>query len=151
MAIGFMIAAFLCSRSKNHGIMVFYLFATIETFTKYRYPFHVWARDVLLDTTPQNVTKEVIQLTLMLLCAAAAVGILIWLIQIMRRNDRPRMLLLAGVTGTLCMCAVELISPHNIDAIIYKIDWILVRSGWIYFLMAGLSSAGAVLARRQIS
>ena len=151
MAAGFLTAMFFCAQSRNRGLVLFYIVAVIETYTKFRYPLHDWARDVLLASVPVDISKQEIQSVLVLTLAITTVVAIIWLIRKFRRYAWPQLMMVMGALGTLFMCAIEMISPHRIDAFIYKIDGFFLRSGLIYTAMSLTTVAGAFYARKRAS
>jgi hypothetical protein len=149
MAASFVTAMMLCARSSSRGLAVFYLVATVETYTKLRYPLHNEAKEILLASTVGELGKQQLQVALIAGLTVVAAVVAIWLAMQWRRATWPRVLMTIGMLGTLCFCAIEMISLHAIDAFIYTVDGVFLRSGLIYAAFAMITSVGAVIVGQR--
>jgi FtsH-binding integral membrane protein len=103
---------------------------------------------MLLPSLQGYMGKHEIQTTFILILAITGIVATMWLTINIRRYTWSRILMLAGTWGVLCMCVIEMISPHNIDAFIYSIDGVFLRSGLIYFALSLVTAFGAIYFRK---
>ena len=127
---------------------MFFVVAAVETYTKLRYDLVALARGWLLGEHPTTVAKYALQIKLLI--GASVLGLLVLLLVGRRLRRRPaELMLMLGVLGVLAMFAIETISYHHFDTVIYQAQWGLMRSGWLYAIAALMAAAGALRLPRR--
>ena len=149
MAVGFGVALLATSARKYWGYALVALVALVEAFADYRYPFHDWMRINLLGVHEDAGAKGVLQSTLLYVSAMLCCIVLLLLIPYLVRAAPGRRLMVFGGVVMAGMLAIELISPHHIDAIIYHPAGPFTRSAIVYFVAAMAVAGGALMTRRQ--
>lgn len=66
MASTFIAASIFSVKSRNLGLACFYTISAVDTYAKFRYPFHDWARDFLLANLDGRFGKQEIQMYLII-------------------------------------------------------------------------------------
>lgn len=148
MAGSFAVAACATAYRRRWGYTLFYILAAVETYAKLRYPALTAGRDLLLGSLPPNETKYPVQIAMIIAAAVAGCGALAALL--LRYRRAPAELTLAlGTLGVLAVFALETISFHFTDAIIYTVQGGVMRSGWMYAVPALVAATGAAALPRR--
>ena len=148
--MGIAAAALLASLAKKYwGYAGMLLLALVEAFADYRYPFHDWVRINLLGVHGNAGAKGALQSTLLYVSAMLGCIVLLLLIPYLVRVSPGRRLMVFGGLTMAGMLAIELISPHRLDAIIYHAAGPFTRSAIVYFVAAMAVAGGALMTRRQ--
>lgn len=150
MASGFLAAILASLATRRYGLALIYTLAAAEVFAQLRYPFHVAVRDSLLGGSDDQTAKMALQ-TQMLWGAALAGAALLALILplLLRRLGKGARLVLCGNLILCAMLAVELISLHWIDALIYHPVLTFAPCAFVYFGGAVLVTAGVLADRHR--
>lgn len=148
-AIGFVSAMLGLAHMRRLGFAIFYLLMAIETYTKFRYPFHDWFRDFLLSSLPLGTSKYAVQIWMLAGLMIASIIVCGILFKYFFRSSLANNLVLVGTFGVLLVLAIEAISYHAVDKFIYVNDGPLVRSGSMYILATLVTVMGTVLSARR--
>jgi len=149
MASTFIAASIFCVKSRNFGLACFYAISAIETYAKFRYPFHDWSRDFLLANVDGRFAKHEVQLFLMIGIGAIISATAFAFFLRMPKLTSAHLKIYTGAIITFVLFFVEVISLHRTDAFIYSIDGPFLRCGWIYAGAALLSTFGAIQMRSR--
>jgi hypothetical protein len=147
--LGFAIALAASLWGRHWGYVVFLALALNESHQDLRYPFHAWARDMLLGVPVNGANKHVLQSTLIYVATMFGLAVLVLLTPMLLRASAGRRLMVVGTTIVLGMLAIELISEHNMDAIIYHREGPFSRTAITYFVGAFLIACGALMTPRR--
>lgn len=143
--LGFAIA-FAASLWRRHwGHAVFLGLALLEAHENQRYAFHAWARDMLLGVPPDGVHKHILQSNLAYTAFMLCLAVLVLLTPMLLRASAGRRLMVGGVTIVLAMLAMELISQHEWDAVIYHRQGPFALAAITYFVGASAIACGALM------
>lgn len=143
MAVGFALALVMNARRKNWGFVVALAYAIFETYYKARYGFHSWAKTQLVGDLPVEAVKQAMQMRLTVLAAALLGAAVLVLIPYLARHSNGRRLQVLGSLLVLLLVALELISLHSVDRIMYTPIGLFMTSAIGYFLAAAIMAAGA--------
>lgn len=149
MASTFIAASIFCVKSRNLGLACFYTISAVETYAKFRYPFHDWARDFLLANVDGRFGKQEIQLYLIIGMGVIISGAAFAFFLRMPKLTSAHLKIYTGAIITFVLFCIEVISIHGTDAFIYSIDGPFLRCGWIYAGAALLSTFGAIQMRTR--
>lgn len=147
--VGFAMAALATVLARSWGYAVFSLLALVETYGRERFRFHNWVRDSLLGYPEPPGAKHVLQAKLLNVTILAGCILVLLLLPYFVRTSNGRRLMLVGLSIILGMLALELISPHHIDAMIYHPEGPFYRAAIVYFIGAATMTAGALMQRRR--
>ena len=147
--VGFAMALLASAWAKHWGYAVLSLVAAIESHVGLRLPFHVWVRDSLLGYPDAPGTKHALQTQLLQFTFAGACIVALLLLPYSLRASMGRRLMLVGMAMTIGMLALELISLHRLDVVIYHPEGPFFRSAIVYFVAAAALTAGALMQRRR--
>lgn len=143
VAGSFVLAASATAYRKRFGYTLFYILAAIETYAKLRYPASGFVRDLLLGDRPSDTAKYTVQIVALAIAAVVGVAILSLLFRL--RRQPAELTLATGTFWVVAVLAVETISYHYVDVIIYVVQGGIMRSGWLYVAGALVATVGAVL------
>lgn len=149
MGAGFAAALLATLAKKCWGHAALSLLALVETYARLRYPFHVWVRVSLLGTQEQVGAKFALQSMLLYLIGMFGCLVLLLLLPSLMRAPKGRRYMVIGSLVIGAILALELVSPHYIDAIIYHPEGPFARSAIAYFIGAAAIAGGALMTRRQ--
>lgn len=149
MMAGFAMALLASIRAKYWGHAVLSLAAFIESYRGERHAFHVWVRDGLLGLSAPHEAKQALQAKLLNFAIVGGCIAVLLLLPYFLRASGGRRLMLVGTSLILGMLALEMISPHHIDAVIYHAEGPFYRSAIVYFAGAMAVTAGGLMQRRQ--
>lgn len=144
--VGFAIALAASLWQRRWGWAVVLALAVAESHFALRYPFHVWVRDSLLGYPSDHAEKTALQSTL--LQGAVVLGLVVFLALVPKlRTASAGFRLMAGGTAiVLGVLAVELISTHRMDAVIYHREGPFARVAIAYFIGALAIAGGMAMA-----
>jgi hypothetical protein len=142
VAGSFILAASATAYRRRFGYTLFYILAAIETYAKLRYPASGFVRDLLLGNGPSDAAKYAVQVVALVIAAAIGIAILSMLFRL--RRDPAAMTLAIGTFWVVAVLAVETISYHYVDVIIYVVQGGIMRSGWLYVAGALIATVGAL-------
>jgi hypothetical protein len=148
MVCGFAIALLASAWARNWGYVAFSLLALIESCVGMRFPFHAWVRDALLGSPFQLEAKTALQTRLLQIVFGVGGVALLAVIIAGSRSSHGRRLVLAGTLLIAVMLALELISPHYIDAMLIHPVGPFARAAVAYFVGALAIAAGVMMQRR---
>lgn len=149
MMVGFAIALLASLWSRHWACAALSLLALVEAKVGLRLPFHVWVRDDLLGYPAAPEAKTALQIRLLEGTAVAAVVVVLAVLPLFLRASAGRRLTLVGIALILGTLALELISLHRMDAVIYHPEGPFLRSAIAYFLGAASMTAGVLLQHRR--
>lgn len=142
--------ALLASLLKRHWVYAIFLtLALAEAHASTRYGFHSRIRDLLLGNPPSAAAKYALQSTLVYTVGALGLVAALILLPFIGRASAWRLLMAAGTGIVLAILALELISPHNIDAFLYHPAGPFTRSAIAYFAGAIFIALGALMTPRR--
>jgi hypothetical protein len=147
MAIGFAAAVLANAWRKNWVYTLALLLALADTFMRYRFELHTWARTRMLGLHPQTGDKQVLQSKLLYVSIMLFCALLLLLVPYLVRASMGGRLMVTGSLLALIILSLELISPHYIDQIIYHTVGIFALSAIGYFISGILIACGAILDR----
>ena len=142
VAGSFILAASATAYRRPFGYTLFYILAAIETYAKLRYPASGFVRDLLLGTGPSDAAKYAVQVVALVIAAVIGIATLSMLFRL--RRDPAAMTLAIGTFWVVAVLAVETISYHYVDVIIYVVQGGIMRSGWLYVAGALVATVGAL-------
>jgi hypothetical protein len=143
-------AALMANLWQRHwGYAAFLALALAESHADLRYPFHVWVRDALLGDPPADAEKHIVQSTLTYVVAMLGLAILLLLIPMLVRASAGRRLMIGGTAIIVAVLALELISQHKMDAVIYHLEGPFARAAIAYFIGAAAITCGALLTSHR--
>lgn len=143
-------AALAASLWRRHwSYAVFLALALVESHEGARYPFHVWVRDALLGPPPGNGYKHIVQSDMLYVAGMLGLAVLVVLTPWLLRASSGRRLMIGGATIVIGMLAIELISAHWVDAVIYHPQGPFTRAAIVYFIGAATIACGALLTPRR--
>lgn len=145
MELGFAAALAASLWQRHWGYAAFLTLALFESHESLRYPFHVWVRDELLGPPPGNGYKHIVQSDMLYVVAMLGLAALVLLTPLLLRASAGRRLMIGGCAIVTGMLAVELISAHWIDALIYHPQGPFTRAAIVYFVGAATITCGALL------
>ena len=129
----------------------FLVLALAESHAQLRYPFHAWVRDQLLGFQPDHTEKTDFQSALLNVVATLAILALLVLVPKLRRASHGSLLMISGSAIVIALLAIELISLHGIDAVIYQSAGPFTRAAVVYFVGAAAIAGGALMRSRPSS
>jgi hypothetical protein len=147
--IGFAAALAASLWHRHWGYAAFLALALAESHANLRYPFHVWVRDALLGEPLVEARKHFMQSTFLYVVAMLGLAILLLLTPMLLRASAGRRLMIGGTALVTAMLAIELISEHKLDAVIYHAQGPFVRAAIIYFIGAAAIACGALMTSRR--
>jgi hypothetical protein len=130
---------------RHWGYAAFLVLALVESHQSLRYPFHVWVRDALLGPPPGNGYKHIVQSDLLYVGGMLGLAVLVVLTPLLLRASTGRRLMIGGTAIVIGMLAIELISAHWIDVVIYHPQGPFTRAAIVYFVGAATIACGALL------
>jgi hypothetical protein len=148
MITGFAIAVLANVWRRNWGYALVLAGAIVEAVERYRFELHGWVRDAMLGLQPPPGAKEILQSKLIYVAGMLLLALLLLLLPYLVRANAGRRMMVLGTFMGLIVLALELISPHRIDRIIYHTIGLFALSAIVYFVGAILIAWGAILDRR---
>jgi hypothetical protein len=151
MAIGFSASLLAMLWAKRWFYAVFSLLALIETYQRSRFPLHGWVRLKLLGAEEVPGARQALQSNMLYVSGMLGLALcLVMLPTFLRANAAWRMRAIGGVI-ILAVLALELISLHQVDAIIYHyVGGYYARSSIAYFTGAALIVGSAFITPRKV-
>jgi hypothetical protein len=146
---GFAGALIACLCSRHWGYALFAALALAESHADLRYPFHGWVRDALLGGSAVEGAKESMQSTFLYVVGMLSLAILLLLTPALVRASTGQRLTIFGTAIVMGMLAIELISLHRLDAVIYHAQGPFTRAAIVYFIGAAAIASGALMAPRR--
>lgn len=143
--LGFAIALAATLWRRHWGLAVFLALALVEAHQNQRYAFHAWVRDMLLGVRPDGVHKHLMQSNMAYTAFMLGLAVLVLLTPMLLRAAAGRRLMVAGVTVVVAMLATELISQHDVDALIYHRKGPFALAAIAYFIGASTIACGALM------
>jgi hypothetical protein len=141
---GFAMALAASLWRRHWGYAAFLALALAESHENLRYPFHGWVRDALLSKPQLGVEKHLMQSTLLYVVAMLGLAILVLLTPLLVRASAGRRLMVGGTAIVVTLLALELISAHELDAVIYHLQGPFTRTAIVYFIGATAIACGAL-------
>jgi hypothetical protein len=143
--LGFAAALVASLLHRHWGYAVFLALALAESHANLRYPFHLWVEKALLGDPPVDAEKRFMQATFIYVVAVLGLAILLLLRPMLLRASAGRRLMVGGTAIVVAVLALELISVHKVDAVIYHLQGPFARAAIAYFIGAVTIACGALL------
>ncbi len=130
-------------RARRWGYCLFYLLASVEVYVASRYVVKQWVKTGLSDVFGTVANQRIFQGALLLVAAAILLAVVANYLSSRKKTPRMDGLLWFGTMFVLMVFALDIISLHQVDRILYAYAGFLRRSAWMMALGALFAAWGA--------